>query len=193
MINNPPPTRQREYIGFQEVWWCSSCVLPAESLAYGAWLVCVRSLCVDNVMLQPAPRAAPQVAPRTRKLFPLILMLPEFKPIGGDVDGVIDRKDEATFTPPLERFENDKALGAIRAAPKKQARSCETLSSGGDHTRTLVDIASSSAHHRARPLRTVASAAYTNAAVARISWPHSQDAAAARGALGRWNRHCHFY
>jgi hypothetical protein len=43
------------------------------------------------------------------KCFLDILCLPEFKPIGGDGDGVMERKDVARWTPLLERFSNENA------------------------------------------------------------------------------------
>jgi hypothetical protein len=33
-----------------------------------------------------------------------LLILPEFKPIGGDGDGVMERKEEARWAPLLARF-----------------------------------------------------------------------------------------
>jgi hypothetical protein len=83
-----------------------------------ACLVCVYNLRVvlsvsdDREMASTEPVHSRKWNVDQESLFLELLVMPEFKPIGGDGDGIMERKDEVRWAPLLARFQAELKFSA---------------------------------------------------------------------------------
>jgi hypothetical protein len=82
----------------------------------------VLSVSDDREMASTEPVHTRKWTVDQEKMFLELLVLPEFKPIGGDGDGVMERKDEARWAPLLARFLAENKHLVTRAAEDGRKR-----------------------------------------------------------------------